>query len=133
MIVINAAALGPTCNIQYHMMTTTLKCSTQNETYNVRSRSTLGSRVFERAQSRVESRRICVIAVALYRRECLIIFIIVRVCCGAARCSRVSNESSRVWTSAVQPQQRRTPVHDIHSCSRHCLVLEQVGLEVVLE
>jgi len=24
-------------------------------------------------------------------------------------------------------------VHDTHSCSQHCLVLEQAGLELVLE
>ena len=48
-------------------------------------------------------------------------------------------ESSRVGTFvvgaelAVQSQQRRTTVHDTHSCSQHCLVLEQVGLELALE
>jgi len=48
-------------------------------------------------------------------------------------------ESSGVWTFvvdaelAVQSQQRRTTVHDTHSCSQHCLVLEQVGLELALE
>jgi len=48
---------------------------------------------------------------------------------------QVQNESSRVWTFvvgaelAVQSQQRRTSttVHDIHSCSQHCLVLEQTS------
>ena len=36
--------------------------------------------------------------------------------------------SSRVWiVVAVQPQQRRTMVHDTHSCSQHCLVLEQTS------
>jgi len=35
---------------------------------------------------------------------------------------------------AVQSQQRRTTVHGTHSCSQHCLVLEQtVGLELALE
>jgi len=50
-------------------------------------------------------------------------------------------ESSRVYSGqfvvgaelAVQSQQRRTTVHDTHSCSQHCLVLEQVGLELALE
>ena len=42
-------------------------------------------------------------------------------------------ESSRVWTFvagaelAVQSQQRRTAAHDTHSCSQHCLVLEQTS------
>jgi len=40
---------------------------------------------------------------------------------------------SRVWRFvvgaelAVQSQQRRTTVHDTHSCSQHCLVLEQTS------
>ena len=48
-------------------------------------------------------------------------------------------ESSGVWTFVVsvelgvQSQQRRTTVHDTHSCSQQCLVLEQVGLELALE
>jgi len=46
--------------------------------------------------------------------------------------------SSRVWTFvvgaelAVQSQQRRTTVHDTHSCSQHCLELEPVGLALVV-
>ena len=28
---------------------------------------------------------------------------------------------------AVESQQRRTTVHDIHSCSQHCLVLQQTS------
>jgi len=50
-----------------------------------------------------------------------------------------SVESSRVWTFVVgaelaaQSQQRPTTVHDTNSCSQHCLVLEQVGLELALE
>ena len=50
-------------------------------------------------------------------------------------------ESSGGWTFVVgaelavglQSQQRRTTVHDTNSCSQHCLVLEQVGLELALE
>ena len=46
-------------------------------------------------------------------------------------------ESSGVWTFvvgvelAVQSQRRRTTVHDTHSCSQHCLVLERVSLELL--
>jgi len=36
-------------------------------------------------------------------------------------------------TRCIQSQQRRAMVHDTHSCSQHCLVLEQAGLELVLE
>jgi len=41
--------------------------------------------------------------------------------------------SSRIWTFVfgaelgVQSQQRRTTVHNTHSCSQHCLVLEQTS------
>jgi len=50
-----------------------------------------------------------------------------------------SRVESRVWTLVVgaeltvQSQQRQTMVHDTHSCSQHCLVLQQVGLELALE
>ena len=57
----------------------------------------------------------------------------------SSRPGRFIYQSSWVWTFvagailAVQSQQHRTTVHDTHSCSQHCLVLEQVGLELVFE
>jgi len=62
-----------------------------------------------------------------------------RVAEGQGRMRALVCMSSRVWRFAVgaelavQSQQRRTSVHDTHSCSQHCLVLEQVGLELALE
>ena len=56
----------------------------------------------------------------------------VAYCCHQY-CLATSILSCRVWTFvvgaelAVQSQQRRTTVHDTHSCSQHCLVLEQTS------
>ena len=57
----------------------------------------------------------------------------------SSRPGRFIYQSSWVWTFvvgailAVQSRQHRTTVHDTHSCSQHCLVLERVGLELALE